>query len=99
MSRIICYKWGCPDIPANVWWNSANWLWSECQLVDEIVTGIIGEEALPEWLAEDYDPYANRLNTQKREKFIRLLRKVKGEPNFDSKKEKKESESLAGVSS
>lgn len=65
----------------------ANWKWSECQLVAEILTnlypGVPGEEALPSWLQEEpYNPY----DKQKRERFIRLLCKVKGYPEYDEKK-------------
>lgn len=57
--RLICYKWNCVSVAntAAVWWNSANWKWSECQLVQEIVGGIPGEEALQPWLQEQYKPY------------------------------------------
>lgn len=90
MARYICYKWNCIDSAANVWWNQANWWWSECQLVEEIVgglptTGVPGEWALPPWLQEDqYDPY-NQKQKEKRERFIRLIAKVKGYPEYDDK--------------
>ena len=70
-------------------WNMANWKWSECQLVEELLTGlhtgVPGEHALPSWLQEQYKPY-DPYEKQKREKFIRLLCKVKSEPEYDEKK-------------
>lgn len=83
--RVICYKWG----ECNVLWKNANWKWSECALIEEIIAalqrpGIPGEEALPPWLREEkpYSPY----DKDKRERFIRLLCKVKGESEIDEKK-------------
>ncbi len=81
----LCYKWGSTSVP----WNMANWKWSECQLVAEVIGGlpggIPGEEALPSWLKEEepYDPYGK----EKRKRFIRLLCKVKGYPEYDEQKE------------
>ncbi len=84
--RVICYKWG----EASVLWKNANWAWQDCRLVDEIIEnlirpGIPGELALPPWLQEEtpYNPY----DKEKRKRFIRLLCKVKGEPEYDEKKE------------
>lgn len=76
----VCYKWK----EAATLWKAANWKWSECKLVIEIVGGP-GEKALPQWLWEEvpYDPYAK----EKRKRFIRLLAKVKGYPDFDKQKE------------
>jgi len=82
----LCYKWGkCP-----VLWKDADWTWGECRLVDEIVSGIPndgvpGEWAQPPWLQEEkpWDPY----NQEKRKRFIHLLRRLKGEPDFDEQKE------------
>jgi hypothetical protein len=70
-------------------WNLADWTWSQCQFVGEIISeirpGVPGEHALPPWLQEQYKPY-DPYEKQKREKFIRLLCKVKGEPEYDEKK-------------
>ena len=68
----------------------ANWTWSECQLIEEILssiptTGIPGEKALPPWLQEEEKPY-NPYEQKKRDKFIQLLCKVKGYSEFDEKK-------------
>jgi hypothetical protein len=87
MARYICYKWNCPDSPS-VWWKNADWKWSECQLVDEVIgglpKGVPGEWALPPWLQDQYDPY-NQQNKEKRERFIRLIAKVK-DKEYDEKK-------------
>jgi hypothetical protein len=70
----FCYKWG----DCNIQWNLADWTWSECQFVEELISeirpGIPGEEALPNWLKEDvpYNPY----DQEKRKKFIKLLCKI-----------------------
>jgi hypothetical protein len=32
----VCYRWGDAEIP----WSSANWTWSECQLVAECIRWI-----------------------------------------------------------
>jgi hypothetical protein len=84
--NVVCYKWGECD----VLWKNANWTWSECSLVQEIVgnlnrPGIPGELVLPTWLQDDkpYSPY----DKEKRKRFIRLIAKVKGEAEFDEKKE------------
>lgn len=86
--RVICYKWGECD----VLWKNANWLWSECALVDEIglppLGGIPGELALPSWLQDDKAHSPQEI--EKRKRFIRLICKVKGEPDFDKRKEKKD---------
>jgi hypothetical protein len=83
--RVICYKWGECDVK----WSAANWTWKDCRLIDEIIgtlvrPGIPGEVALPPWLREEkpYNPY----DKDKRERFIRLLCKVKGEPEYDEKR-------------
>ena len=73
---VFCYKWGNCNIP----WNLANWKWSECQLVEDIIRGY-GPGAppfFPQWLRED---------EEKKKRFIRLLCKVKGEPEYDESKE------------
>ena len=82
--RVICYKWKDCDIK----WYAANWKWSECRIIDEVLAelqrpGIPGELALPPWLQEEkpYNPYEQN----KRERFIKLLCKVK-DKNFDERK-------------
>jgi len=75
---LFCYKWGNAD----VLWNLANWTWSECQLVEDIIKGF-GPGAppiFPAWLKDDAEE-------EKKKRFIRLLCKVKGEPLYDEKKE------------
>lgn len=82
----LCYKWGNCNIP----WNTANWTWRECRLIEEILTeirpGVPGDLAVPPWLREEpYSPY----DKDKRERFIRLLCKVKNE-TYDEQKRIKE---------
>jgi len=81
----LCYKWGNCD----VLWKDANWTWAECRLVEEIIggnpPGVPGELAIPPWLREE-EPY-NPYDKEKRKRFIRLICKVKGEPEYDEKKE------------
>jgi len=76
---MFCYRWG----NCNVLWNLADWTWSECQLVSDIIAGFAGNAAphFPDWLREDAK------DEEKRKRFIRLLCKVKGEPLYDEKKE------------
>jgi hypothetical protein len=67
----------------------ANWKWSECQLVEELLSGfhpgVPGDKAVPPWLREEEHPH-NPYEKDKRERFIRLLCKVKGYPEYDEKK-------------
>mgnify|MGYP001559162300 CR=1 FL=1 len=64
----ICYRWGF----TNIWWNNANWTWSECQLVRDIVSGALPPD---EW----------QKNKEKKKQLIRLICKVKKE-YFDESK-------------
>jgi hypothetical protein len=82
----LCYTWG----KADVLWKEANWKWGECLLVEEVVSGFIGnppgvpgEWAQPSWLQDEkiHDPYEK----EKRKKFIRLICKVKKE-KYDEEK-------------
>lgn len=78
---IFCFKWG----NCNVLWKLANWKWSECALIEDIIKGY-GPGAppiFPAWLREDTK------EEEKRKRFIRLLCKVRGEPPYDEKKEVK----------
>lgn len=78
---VICYKWG----GCNIQWNLANWTWSECQLVSDIISGFGpgAPPAFPDWLTE------SSKDEEKKRRFIRLLCKVKNEPKFDETKEVK----------
>jgi hypothetical protein len=80
----LCYKWGNCNVP----WNTANWRWAECQLISDILSelhpGIPGDLAVPSWLREE-EPY-NPYKKDKRDRFIRLLCKVKNYPEYDEKK-------------
>jgi len=82
---IVCYTWsGC-----DVLWKNANWLWSECSLIDEVLgdlrPGVPGELAQPNWLQDDkpHNPYEK----DKRKRFINLICKVKGYPTYDEKQD------------
>ena len=74
----VCHKWGY----TNILWKNANWKWSECQLVAEVVS-YLGVDASqigkPPWEDEI-----------KRKKLIQLICKVKGEDEYNSTKEKRE---------
>ena len=76
---MLCYRWGNCNIP----WDLANWKWSECQIVEDIIKGFAGNARpnIPAWLREDTQ------DEEKKKRFIRLLCKVKGEPLYDEKKE------------
>lgn len=68
-------------------WNTANWTWDQCQLVQELLTdlqgGVPGQELLQPWMYEEvpYDPYQQ----VKRQRFIKLLTEVKGRKGEDVK--------------
>ena len=65
---LICRIWGMTDII----WKNANWTWSECQLVRDIVSGALPPD---EW----------QKNKEKKKQLIRLICKVKKE-YFDESK-------------
>ena len=62
-----CYIWK----NLNKTWNSVNWKWSECELVEELIgSGALDpNQQVPEWLDTNKD---------KKKRFIKLLCKVKG---------------------
>ena len=78
---IICRKWG--DTPIK--WNTANWKWSECDLVEELLGGVPGEKVLPQWLYEEvpYDAYAEL----KKRRFLEILCKIEGKTLLNEKRE------------
>ena len=47
----ICYRWGSCDVV----YNLADWTWSECQIVQDIIKGFPpgAPPALPDWLREE----------------------------------------------
>jgi hypothetical protein len=75
---LICYKWK----NTNVFWKNADWKWSECQLIQEILSGVgngVGVDAttlLQPWLIEPWSPY--RAGELKKRRLIKLICKVKG---------------------
>lgn len=78
----ICYRWGFTGIK----WKDANWTWSECQLVQDIVN-VLGGAAAPGQRYEVEDLWQR--NKEKKKRLIRLICKVKGE-TFDETKEHRE---------
>jgi hypothetical protein len=78
---LFCYRWGNANIP----WNLADWTWSECQLIADIIQGFGGAAApnFPAWLKED------TREEEKRKRFIRLLCKVEDGAQYDETKEVK----------
>lgn len=87
--KIICQKWETCD----VLWKEANWTWRECQLVDEILgsnirPGVPGELTIPTWAQEEIVPYS-AYDREKRERFIRLICKVKNNSEYNTEKKVK----------
>lgn len=78
---LICRKWGSTDVR----WKDANWLWSECQLAEEL--GQIYESGIDASRIYENDLWRNE--PEKRKRLIRLICKVKGE-KYDESKEKHE---------
>ncbi len=85
----ICYRWG----NCNVLWKDADWKWSECQLVAEIIavqTGVDATTLIPPWLDEPWNPYrAGEEEKKKRKRLVELICKVKG-IKYNEKKELKD---------
>jgi hypothetical protein len=79
----ICYRWGF----ANVLWKNANWTWSECQIIEDLLVlqpdGVDATTLIQPWLIEPWNPY--RAGEKKKKKLIRLICKVKG-MNYDQSK-------------
>lgn len=74
--RQICRVWGTTDIK----WSNANWLWSECQLVEEIIVsgGVDASTLIQPWMLEDkWNPYKTPKESEKRNRLIKLICKVK----------------------
>lgn len=76
-TKYICHIWGYTD----VLWKDANWLWSECQLVEEIFDFLKGLGAQLDQPAEV--PWKD---LKKKKRLIRLICKCKGE-KYDETKE------------
>ena len=77
----ICYIWGY----TNVLWANANWEWSECLLVAEILIsayppGVDAATLVQPWIEEPWSPYraGEDERKQKRGRLIKLICKVKG---------------------
>lgn len=84
----ICYKWGNCDIL----WSQADWTFSECQIIQDILIGIGNKpgvdatELIQPWLNEPWNPYKSG---EKKKKLVRLICKVKG-IEYDESKELKD---------
>lgn len=75
---IICQKWGSTGVK----WEDANWLWSECRLVEELeIRFRDGIDA-----SRIYEDQLWKQEPEKRKRLIRLICKVKGE-EYDKTKE------------
>ena len=84
----LCPIWGF----TNVLWKDANWTWSECQIVEELVEllqrpGVDATTLIQPWLVEPWNPYKGGETRKKR--LIRLICKIKGQ-EFDESKELKD---------
>jgi hypothetical protein len=91
MATYKCYRWGKCD----VLWKNANWKWSECQLIEEIISapshvGVDASQIIPPWLREE-EEILNQLDREKRRRFIRLMCRVK---NVEYKEEKLKKENI-----
>jgi hypothetical protein len=78
----ICYRWGF----ANVLWKNANWTWSECQIIEDLLTlqpdGVDATTLIQPWLIEPWNPYRTG---EKKKKLVRLICKIKGVEYDESK--------------
>jgi hypothetical protein len=83
----FCYIWG----RTNVKWKDANWMWSECQLVEEIIamdSGVDAEMLIQPWqLEEPWNPYQT-MSLDKKRRLIKLICKVKNKEYTDEKEAK-----------
>ena len=81
----ICTRWS----KTNVLWRNANWLWSECRVVADIIQAVGGVDAstlIQPWLEEPWNPYRAG---EKKKKLIKLLCRIKGE-KYDEEKYSKD---------
>jgi hypothetical protein len=78
---MICPLWGSTSVQ----WKDANWLWSECQIAEEL--NKIYESGID--ARGIYEDNLWRNEPEKRKRLIRLICKVKGE-EYDEKLEVKE---------
>lgn len=84
-----CFPWG----RANVQYKNANWTWSECQLVEEIVNianqpGVDATTLIQPWIEEPWNPYraADREQEEKkRKRLIKLICRIKGQEYNEEK--------------
>jgi hypothetical protein len=78
----LCYKWS----NCNVLWSKANWTFSECQIIQDLLTlqpaGVDATTLIQPWLIEPWNPYRAG---EKKKKLVRLICKVKGIEYDESK--------------
>lgn len=79
----FCPIWNKTDVR----WKNANWTWSECRLVEEIISNHVGIDA--SLIGEELQGPAWLRDEKKKIRLIRLICKVKGE-EFDESKEIKD---------
>lgn len=80
-AKYICHIWGYTD----VLWKDANWLWSECQLVEEVFDFLKLGTQLDQPAPWDKD-------LKKKKRLIRLICKCKGEVYDETKEVNEETE-------
>ena len=76
---MICRKWGSTDVR----WKDANWLWSECQLAEELAEQFKGGIDPKEFYKEEETFWIK--DVEKKKRLIRLICKFKGEKYDESK--------------
>ena len=89
-----CYIWGI----TNVQWKLANWKWSECAIVREIMLGVDATTLVPQWMREEEKPQTHPWLQEeekppipaswqaKRGKFLEILCKIKGVNEISEKR-------------
>lgn len=81
----ICHRW----VFTNVLWKDANWTWSECQIIQDLLTlqpdGVDATTLIQPWLVEPWNPYRTG---EKKKKLVRLICKIKGVEYDESKQSK-----------
>lgn len=76
-----CYKWS----KTNIRWKNADWKWSECRVVAELIQNLGGVDAttlIQPWLEEPWNPYKAG---EKKKKLIKLICRIKGQKYDESK--------------
>jgi len=76
---IICRKWGSTEVK----WKNSNWLWSECQLAEELAEQFKGGIDPREFYKEEETFWIK--DVEKKKRLIHLICKIKGEKYDESK--------------